>query len=59
VSKTCNQLMARPSAGGLLIPQSLPIAAVVDDLFLIWATMDADAWINLIWSLPLEEGHCR
>jgi len=51
--------MARPSAGGLLIPQSLPIAAVVDDLFLIWATMDADAWINLIWSLPLEEGHCR
>jgi hypothetical protein len=46
-------IMARQSAGLLLIPQSLPIAAVVDDLLLIWATMDAEEWINLLWYLPL------
>jgi hypothetical protein len=46
--------MARQSAGLLLITQSLPIAAVVDDLLLIWATMDADEWINLIWGSVLK-----
>jgi len=32
-------ITARQSAGLLLIPQSLPIAAAVDDLLLIWSTM--------------------
>ena len=41
------------SAGVLLVPQSLPIAAVVDDLLLIWSTMEAEEWINLMWYLPL------
>jgi len=41
------------SAGLLLVPQSLPIAAVVDDLLLIWSTMEAEEWINLMWYLPL------
>ena len=43
----------RQSAGLLLIPQSLPIMSVVDDLLLIWATMDAEEWRNLIWYLSL------
>jgi hypothetical protein len=46
-------ITARQSAGLLLIPQSLPIVSVVDDLLLIWATMDAEEWRNLIWYLPL------
>jgi hypothetical protein len=46
-------ITARQSAGLLLIPQSLPIAAAVDDLLLIWSTMEAEEWINLIWYLPL------
>lgn len=41
------------SAGLLLIPQRLSIASAVDDLLLIWSTMDAEEWINLIWYLPL------
>ena len=46
-------ITARQSAGLLLIPQSLPIAAAVDDLLLIWSTMEAEEWINLMWYLPL------
>jgi len=46
-------ITARQSAGLLLIPQSLPIASVVDDLLLIWFTMEAAEWINLMWYLPL------
>jgi hypothetical protein len=46
-------IMARQSAGLLLIPQSLPVAAAVADLLLIWSTMEAEEWINLLWYLPL------
>ena len=46
-------IMTQQSAGVLLIPQHLPIASAVADLLLIWATMEADEWINLIWYLPL------
>jgi hypothetical protein len=41
-------ITARQSAGLLLIPQSLPIVSVVDDMLLICATMDAEEWRNLI-----------
>ena len=41
------------SAGLLLVPQSLPIAAAVDEHLLIWSTMEAEEWINLMWYLPL------
>jgi hypothetical protein len=41
------------STGLLLVPQSFPIAAVIDDLLLIWSTMEAGEWINLMWYLPL------
>jgi hypothetical protein len=43
----------RQSAGLLLIPQHLPIASAVDDLLLIWSTMEAEEWRNLMWYLPL------
>ena len=46
-------IMTRQSAGLLLIPQSLPIASAVDDLLLIWSTMEAEEWLNLMWYLPL------
>ena len=46
-------ITAHQSAGLLLIPQSLPVTAAVDDLLLIWSTMEAEEWINLMWYLPL------
>jgi uncharacterized protein DUF5615 len=41
------------SAGRRLVPQRLSIAAVADDLLLIWSTMEAEEWIDLLWYLPL------
>jgi hypothetical protein len=41
------------SAGVLIVPQYLPVAAVVDDLLLIWHASEAEEWINQIRSLPL------
>jgi hypothetical protein len=46
-------ITSHQSAGRRLVPQHLPIAAVVDDLLLIWSTMEAEEWINLMWYLPL------
>ena len=41
------------SAGVLIVPQHLPVAAAVDDLALIWHASEAEEWINKIRSLPL------
>ena len=41
------------SPGVLIIPQRLPIATAVEDLLLIWSTMDAEEWRNTIRFLPL------
>ena len=41
------------SAGVLIIPQQLSVAAAVDDLLLIWHATEAEEWINQIRSLPL------
>jgi hypothetical protein len=41
------------SAGVLIVPQHLPVAAAVDDLLLIWHASEAEEWINQIRSLPL------
>jgi predicted nuclease of predicted toxin-antitoxin system len=41
------------SPGVLIIPQRLPVATVVEDLLLIWSTMDAEEWRNTIRFLPL------
>jgi hypothetical protein len=37
----------------LLVPQRLPVTAVVEDLLLIWETTEAEDWHNSIMSLPL------
>jgi hypothetical protein len=36
-----------------IIPQRLPIATAVEDVLLIWSTMDAEEWRNTIRFLPL------
>jgi hypothetical protein len=37
----------------LLVPQRLPVTAVVEDLVLIWMATEAEDWRNCIASLPL------
>ena len=41
------------SPGLLIIAQNFPFAAAVEELYLIWAIMEAEQWINQIASLPL------
>jgi len=43
----------QPSGGLIVVRQSLPIGAVVEDLLLIHAATDADEWINRLVFLPL------
>ena len=46
-------IQERTSACVLLVPQRLPVAAVVEDLLLIWTATEAEDWHNCITSLPL------
>jgi len=46
-------IVEQTSAGVLLVPQRLPVTAVVEDLLLIWETTKAEDWQNSIMSLPL------
>jgi Domain of unknown function (DUF5615) len=41
------------SAGVVLVPQHMPVADAAEWLLLIWATMEADEWVNRISFLPL------
>jgi len=41
------------SPGLLVVPQHLAVAAVTEDLLLIWFTTEAEEWINRISFLPL------
>ena len=41
------------SPGVLIILQRLPVTTAVEDLVLIWSTMDAEEWRNTIRFLPL------
>jgi Domain of unknown function (DUF5615) len=41
------------SAGLLVVPQHRTVAAVTEDLLLIWFTTEAEEWINRISFLPL------
>lgn len=41
------------SPGLIVVPQSLPIAAAVEDLLLIWSATDAKEWENRIVVFPL------
>ena len=46
-------IAAEASPGVLIIPQQLPVVTAVEDLLLIWSTMDAEEWRNTIRFLPL------
>jgi hypothetical protein len=46
-------IVSTQSSGVIIVPQSMSIRAVVDDLVLIWAASEAEEWINRIRSLPL------
>ena len=41
------------SSGVIVVPQKLPIRAVVEDLLLIWMASEAEEWSNSIQTLPL------
>ena len=48
------EFIAREASPGLLvIPQSLAVAAAVEDLILIWSVTETEEWINRISILPL------
>ncbi len=44
---------ANTSPGVLIVPQSMPVAQVVDELVLVWAASDAEEWLNRLAVLPL------
>ncbi|MDB9527176.1 DUF5615 family PIN-like protein [Oscillatoria sp. CS-180] len=41
------------SSGVIVVPQSMTVRAVVDDLVLIWTASEAEDWNNRIRFLPL------
>jgi hypothetical protein len=41
------------SPGVLLVPQGLPVGAVIESILLLWIGSDADEWKNRITWLPL------
>ena len=48
------EFIARETSPGLLvIPQSLSVAAAVEELILIWSATEAKEWVNRISILPL------
>lgn len=44
---------AGSSAGLIIVPQHLPVAAAVEDLLLLWHATEPDEWKNRIAFLPL------
>ena len=42
-----------PMHGLLMVRQSLPMAAVIDSLVLIWSASDTEEWQNRVQFLPL------
>ena len=49
-----SEFIAKESSPGLLVvPQYLSVAAVVEDLLLIWCATEAEEWVNRIGFLPL------
>lgn len=43
----------KPSAGVFLVPQSLDVAAAIEELLLIWIASEASEWENQLAWLPL------
>lgn len=48
-----DRIIDTPSSGVIVVPQSMAVRAVVDDLVLIWMASEAEEWINRIRALPL------
>jgi hypothetical protein len=46
-------IVQTPSSGAIVIPQTLPIRAAVEDLLRIWMASEAEEWINRLQVLPL------
>ena len=46
-------LSQRVSPGVMIIPQHLPIGDAVREIYRVWATMDAEEWVNGLRRLPL------
>jgi hypothetical protein len=44
---------AATSPGVIIVPQSLPVREVIDDLLLIWEASEAAEWVNHLTYLPL------
>lgn len=47
------RIINAPSVRCIVVPQSMAIRAVVEDLVLIWMASEAEEWINRIRALPL------
>jgi len=46
-------IAARTSAGVIVVPRNIPVGVAVEELLLIWAASQAEAWRNrLVW-IPL------
>ena len=41
-----------PLPGVFLVKQSTPLAAVIEDLIMVWAASDADEWRDRIIEIP-------
>ncbi|MBE9064019.1 DUF5615 family PIN-like protein [cf. Phormidesmis sp. LEGE 11477] len=48
-----DRIVDKSSAGGVVVPQSMAVRAVVGDLVLIWMASEAEEWVNRIRALPL------
>jgi hypothetical protein len=46
-------IATQKSPGLLVVPQHVPVSAVVEDLLLIWGATQADEWTNRVCYLPL------
>ena len=46
-------ILKEQSPGLLIVSQDLPIAEAAEELILIWATSEAEEWINCICNIPL------
>jgi hypothetical protein len=46
-------ILTKQCPGVFIVSQELPVAVVVEELILIWATTEAEEWINCICNIPL------
>ena len=46
-------IAAQPSPGVIIVPQHLPVAHAIGELYLAWSASEASEWTNAIRRLPL------